>query len=111
MEQKMVEFMPAVKKFFTTWNFQGRASRSEYWWPQLVGFIASFIPIVGFIVGLAMIVPGICVFVRRMHDLGRSGWWFWLFLIPIVGPIVLLVFCCLASQPEENAYGPVPNVA
>ena len=111
MQQQMVEFMPALKKYFTTWSFQGRASRSEYWWPALAVFLLSFVPIVGFVVGLAAIVPGICCFVRRMHDIGRSGWWFWLCLIPLLGAIVLLVFTVSKSQEQENAYGPVPNVA
>ena len=109
--QKMVEFGPALKKYFTTWNFQGRSSRSEYWWPMLAVFIGTCIPILGILVGLASIIPSICVFVRRMHDIGKSGWWFWLGLIPFVGPIVLIILCCQQSQMQDNEYGAVPNTA
>jgi uncharacterized membrane protein YhaH (DUF805 family) len=50
------------------------------------------------------------VFTRRMHDIGKSGWW-WLIggIVPVVGPIVLLVFMCMDSQPGDNAYGPNPK--
>ena len=109
--QKQVSFGDAVKMYFTRWTFAGRSSRSEYWWPQLLMFLLSFIPVVGRIAGLVNIGPGICCFVRRLHDIGKSGWWFWLGLIPLAGPIVLLIFAVQPSQTEENAYGPVPNVA
>jgi uncharacterized membrane protein YhaH (DUF805 family) len=49
------------------------------------------------------------VFVRRLHDTGRSGWWFWILLVPIIGVIVILVFFCTDSQKEANQYGPNPK--
>ncbi len=58
--------------------------------------------------GLAVIVPGIAVAVRRLHDTGRSGWWYLISLVPSVGDIVLLVFMLLASTPGDNVYGPNP---
>ena len=108
--QEMVSIGDAMKKYFTTWTFQGRASRSEYWWPVLVSVIAGFIPLWGLIYALVALVPSICVGVRRLHDIGKSGWWVWIILIPLVGPILLLVWFCSKSQETENAYGPVPNV-
>lgn len=56
------------------------------------------------IYGLAVLVPSIAVAVRRMHDIGRSGWW-------ILFPLVNLVFLCLDSEPGENEYGPNPKAA
>lgn len=108
MQQKMVEFMPALKKFFTTWNFRGRASRSEYWWPCLAVFLLSFIPLLGILVALAALVPAICCFVRRMHDIGKSGWWVLLCLIPLVG-LYLIYLCILDSEPGINEYGENPK--
>ena len=106
--------------------FSGRARRQEYWLFFLFNFIAAFV--VGFIGGflasvtgvdafaflgaiynLAVLIPSFAVFCRLMHDTGRSGWWWLIGLIPFVGIIVLLVFCCLDSQPGENKYGPNPK--
>lgn len=66
----------------------------------------SVICVVYGLVALGMICPGISVFVRRLHDTGRSGWWYWLSLVPYVGGIVLLVFTLLGSQERDNEYGP-----
>lgn len=58
---------------------------------------------------LGLLAPGITVSIRRLHDIGKSGWWFLISLVPLVGGIVLLVFMCLDSQPGENIYGPNPK--
>ena len=106
--------------------FSGRARRQEYWLFVLFNFIAAFV--VGFIGGiiasvtgvaafaflgtiynLAVLIPGLAVLVRRLHDIGKSGWWFLIALVPFVGVIVLIVFCCLDSKPGENQYGPNPK--
>ena len=106
--------------------FSGRARRQEYWLFFLFNLIASIIinviggvlagatgveafAYLGAIYSLAFLIPGFAVFCRRMHDTGRSGWWWLIGLIPFVGVIVLLVFCCLDSQPGENQYGPNPK--
>ena len=69
----------------------------------------AFEAFLGAIYSLAVLIPGFAVFCRRMHDTGRSGWWWLIGLIPFVGVIVLLVFCCLDSQPGDNQYGPNPK--
>ena len=109
--------------------FEGRARRKEYWMFVLFSFLAGFVvgfvgaflagatqvpafALLGIIFNLAILLPSLGVFVRRMHDIGKSGWWILLAFIPIVnlvGWIVLLVFCCLDSQPGENQYGPNPK--
>jgi uncharacterized membrane protein YhaH (DUF805 family) len=58
---------------------------------------------------LAMIIPSLAVCVRRLHDTGRSGWWYFIGLIPFVGGIILLVFMCQDSQAGPNLYGPNPK--
>lgn len=58
---------------------------------------------------LAVLVPSLAVIVRRLHDIGKSGGWFFISFVPFVGGIILLVFECMDSQPGENAYGPNPK--
>ena len=67
-----------------------------------VGYIYAFYALVTF-------VPTIAVQVRRLHDVGKTGWFFFLFLIPVIGAIYLLVLYCTASNPGDNAYGPEPT--
>lgn len=67
--------------------------------------------ILGTLYMLAVLVPGIAVGVRRLHDTGRSGWWLLIALVPLLGAIVLLVFLVQDSQPGENQYGPNPKPA
>jgi uncharacterized membrane protein YhaH (DUF805 family) len=59
---------------------------------------------------VAVLIPGIAVSVRRLHDTGKSGWWLLIGLVPLLGGIVLLVFMVLDSQPGQNQYGPHPRV-
>jgi len=72
--------------------------------------IGAFIDtdIVEFVYSIAVFIPALAVTVRRLHDTGRSGWWLLLFLIPVIGFIVLLVFYCQDSKPD-NQYGRNPK--
>jgi len=89
------------KKFAT---FEGRASRSEFWWFMLVYFILSY-TVIG---GLACIIPAIAVTTRRLHDVGRSGWLqLWAF-VPFAYYYVLYL-CYLEGDKEANQYGEVPQ--
>jgi uncharacterized membrane protein YhaH (DUF805 family)/cold shock CspA family protein len=113
-------------------NFRGRARRKEYW-----GF-ALFVTLGGFALGalggiinvvigddvpgemsvttmtltgiflVAIIIPSIAIGVRRIHDLGLSGWFYLLLFLPYVGWLILLVFALIPSQTRENRWGPVP---
>jgi uncharacterized membrane protein YhaH (DUF805 family) len=104
------------------WNdFSGRARRSEYWYFVLINAVLSIfcsfflrlIPFVGIalvgIYSVAIILPTIAVQVRRLHDTGRSGWWIFLNLLPILGGLIFFVFMVLDSEPGTNAYGPNPK--
>ena len=107
-------------------QFSGRARRKEYWMFFLFNIlIAIGLAIVDSITGtmsetagfgllgglytLAVLVPGIAVTVRRLHDTNRSGWWFLIGLVPLIGFIVLLVFFCRDGTAGENQYGPSPK--
>ena len=105
------------KKYAT---FNGRARRKEYWMFILFNMLVAFgVNVVDAVLGmegllgglysLAVLIPGWAVFTRRMHDIGKSGWWWLIGLVPVVGAIVLFVFMCKDSQPGDNAYGPNPK--
>ncbi len=109
-----VSFLEAVKRFFTHYtDFKGRSRRSEYWWVYLFNMIASAV-IAAVIADLAWIwtlitlVPGIALSVRRMHDIGKSGWWLFISLVPLAGPIILLIYTLRDSGPD-NQWGPNPK--
>jgi len=93
-------------------NFDGRASRSEYWWFALFivlgGIIFSVVDSSGMlymVFSLAVLLPSLAVGARRLHDIGKSGWWQLLGLIPIVGVIVLIIFFVQKPQVGDNQYG------
>ncbi|GAB7191535.1 DUF805 domain-containing protein [Kineococcus sp. NUM-3379] len=108
-------------------GFSGRARRSEYWYFALftlaVSAVAGLVDraigsdletgsglgIVGLITSLALLVPGLAVFWRRMHDTGRSGAWVLLWFVPIFGWVAAVVLCCLDSEPAHNRFGPSPT--
>ena len=107
-------------------GFSGRARRKELWMFVLFNIIFAIVAlIIDRIIGtsfghmgygiiyvlycLAVFLPGLAVQVRRLHDLGKSGWMILIALIPLVGAIWLLVLYCLDSQPGENQYGPNPK--
>lgn len=101
-------------------NFSGRASRSEFWWFALVTFVVYLILIAilqnvlgnqttavvisQLVFALLLIAAG----ARRLHDTGKSGWLELLWLIPCVGPIILIIFWAQAGQPGDNQHGSAP---
>ena len=92
-----------LKKYAT---FTGRASRSEYWYFVLFELILSLIPIVGTIAAFVLLIPHLAVLVRRLHDVGRSGWWYFIGVVPPpIGAIWLIILLALPSQQGPNKYG------
>lgn len=111
-------------------RFSGRARRSEFWWWVATYAVLSIVltaallavlaaagdsPLVvvlsSILVGLVLLavaVPTIAVTVRRLHDTGRSGWWYLISLVPL-GSIVVIAFACIDSSSGPNAYGPTPK--
>ena len=106
-------FIGAIKACFGKYaTFDGRARRSEYWYwvlfNTLVGLFLGWIPVLGWIICVLFILPSLSVCIRRLHDIGKSGWWYLLVLIPLVN-LVLIYFFILDSQPGVNQYGPNPK--
>ena len=106
--------------FENYFNFSGRARREEYWMFSLLNFIFScliyFISIsvglgvsLGFIYGIFVLIPSLSVWVRRLHDINKSGWNVLLVLIPIIGPIILIVYSVTEGDKTENNYGQNPK--
>ena len=98
-------------------NFQGRATRPEFWYFFLFNFVVSFIlgllgrvgTTLSSVWSLAILLPQLGLGVRRLHDIGKSGWLMLLSLIPIVGWIILIIWWAKEGDPNENQYGPVPT--
>ncbi|MDD5461536.1 MAG: DUF805 domain-containing protein [Methylococcales bacterium] len=116
-------YLEALKKYAV---FEGRARRKEYWFfilfnvliSMALGFVDRFIgnvnPETGIgvlsgIYTLGVMIPGIAVSVRRLHDTGRSGWWLLITFLPIIGAIIFFYFMVLDSDTESNEYGPSPK--
>ncbi len=116
-------YLDVLKKYAV---FNGRARRKEYWMFFLINIAISIaLTVIDSVLGtisasigmglfsgiytLAVLVPGIAVGVRRLHDSNRSGWWMLIALVPVVGPIVLLVFLAQDSTPGDNQFGPNPK--
>ena len=137
----MVSFPDAVKMFFSRYvDFQGRSTRAEYWWVYLFNLIIAIVwavlffglgginmrteevsPI-GFILialiaiyGLAIVIPSIALFVRRLHAINQTGWIYLglvvASVIPVVGfiaSIAMIVIACIPGTKGPNKYGPDP---
>lgn len=106
-------------------DFSGRARRREYWMFCLFNFLVSFC--LGFVAGLlgalmdanltslvwiyalAIFIPSLAVCIRRLHDVGKSGWMYLIVLIPLVGAIWLLVLFCTNGEPGANKWGVNPK--
>ena len=132
MPQEEITMFTALKNYAV---FTGRARRKEFWMFALLNFLITICFYVCFFLGTAItamgedgafivvianillilwnlfaLIPVIAVTVRRLHDIGKSGWFFLLHLIPCgIGTLILLVFMCMDSQPGDNQYGPNPK--
>ena len=115
-------YLDVLKKYA---EFTGRARRKEYWMFVLFNFIVSIVlgridamlgtvnslgvGYIGGLYSLVVLIPSIAVGVRRLHDIGKSGWMLLVVFIPIVGFIWLIVLLATDSTPGENQYGPNPK--
>ena len=122
-------FGEAIKTAFAKFaTFEGRASRSEFWWFWLFVTIITAIPyaliftvlpdegedlggafwlwtFLVVILALIFVIPYISVTVRRLHDTDRSGWWYWISLVPCIGGLWLLILLILPGTPGQNRFG------
>lgn len=115
-------YLKVINSYF---DFNGRSRRMEYWMFILINSIISVFCIlldtmlgtvwsigygpiyIGY--GLAVFVPGLAVAIRRLHDIGKSGWYYLLVIIPIIGPIWLIILLVTEGEQGDNKYGPNPK--
>ena len=117
-------YLKALKNYV---GFSGRARRKEYWYFQLFNFliiitlsILDYIiffysdeSLLGMLSGaylLGVFLPGIAVTFRRLHDTGKSAWWWLINFVPLIGTLIYLFFLILDSEPGDNEFGPNPKV-
>jgi len=110
-------------------DFSGRSRRKEYWYFTLFNGVVflflllfaipfsaqekpSMLPLgVMFAYSLVVMIPGLAVTIRRLHDVGKSGWWYFIAFVPLVGGIILFVFTLLDSEPFANQWGLDPKAS
>lgn len=122
-----LSFTDAVRQVFNKFvTFKGRARRSEYWWFVLFYCLVliaaavldnlfgttiehTFYGAIYYIAALVLFLPNLTVTVRRLHDINKSGWNILWGIIPLIGSILLIVWCCQDSNLEANQYGESPK--
>ena len=114
-------FIESINSGFARYvDFSARSSRSEYWfWTLFVilgeivlsilaGILGTLVSILLFVFVIGVFIPSLAVSIRRLHDVGKSGWWIFIALIPIIGTIILLVWFVSAGEEDDNAWGANP---
>ena len=131
----MKEYVQAFKQYA---EFSGRSRRRDYWMfiliHTIITIVVTLVAFIGIMIGIllvsgalwiagvsyygslillfvyyaATLIPSLAIATRRLHDIGYSGWYLLLLLIPIVGAIILLIFMIRGSQPGDNQFGPEP---
>lgn len=116
-------YLDVLKNKYAT--FSGRARRKEYWMFLLINLVVSVaLALIDSLIGsvsesgmgllssvysIGVLIPLLALSVRRLHDIGRTGWWVLISIIPVIGAVVLLVFMLLDSEPGSNRYGANPK--
>jgi uncharacterized membrane protein YhaH (DUF805 family) len=110
----MDDIQKAVKTCFKKYaDFSGRAARPEFWWFALFQFVVMFVlglvsPRLEGLAGLAMLLPGLAVGARRLHDIDKTAWLMLLWLIPLLGWILLIYWAAQPGDTSANKYGEPP---
>ncbi len=121
-----MDFLTAVKVCMEKYSiFSGRALRSEFWFFQLFVVLGSILmSVVDMVISDASfgdsgetytafftvtLIPSFAAGARRLHDINRSGWWQWLWIIPIIGWIVIIVWLATKGEDSDNRFGPPPK--
>ena len=118
-----MNFQQSIEKCFKNYaNFNGRATRSEYWWFILFGLLVSIatsiidlvidptgnIALFNALATLVLLIPQLAAACRRLHDTGKSGWWQLLYFT-IIGGILIIVWLATETTKKKNQFGPVPK--
>lgn len=114
-------YVKCIKQYV---DFNGRARRKEYWMFFLLNcvfaIVANLLDLIvipdgmdafNLLYSLFVLLPGLAVGARRLHDIGKSGYWLLIGFVPIVGVILLLVWACKEGEKNTNSYGSDPKTA
>lgn len=118
-----MDFVSAAKSGFAKYfDFQGRASRSEFWYFSLLYLLTMAAAVVldlnvlkrdfaafTVVAHFTFWIPNISVFIRRMHDLNRTGWWYLVLFVPVIGGITAFILLCKKGTDGPNRYGEAPR--
>ena len=122
-----MDFMTAVRTCLSKYvDFSGRARRSEFWYFFLFSVLVQVVTgildgiigtdfddssggLISTVASLALFLPSIAVSARRLHDIGKSGWWQLLAIIPIIGWIIVIIWYCTDTSRGDNEHGPAPK--
>ncbi|MCU0678434.1 MAG: DUF805 domain-containing protein [Candidatus Pacebacteria bacterium] len=102
-------FLDPITKHYA--DFEGRVGRQEFWMFVLFSILIQIafdivgLDIISMLVSLGLLVPSLALGARRLHDIGKSGWWQLLGLIPIIGWIIIIVWLATKTAPVANQYG------
>ena len=122
-ENPMIGFGAAIQLGFKNYiNFRGRATKAEYWWWFLFAFLGGVVTgildslgigvtVTQSIFNLAIFIPGLAIGARRLHDIGKSGWWQLLWFVILIGWIILIIWCIKQGNRGPNSHGPDPRTA
>jgi uncharacterized membrane protein YhaH (DUF805 family) len=115
-------FTQAIRSGFANYfNFSGRALRSEFWWWQLFTLLVAFgagmidgafnlnADVIAYLWALAILLPGLAVSVRRLHDTDMSGWWLFALMIPFIGGVLLIAWFISEGTLGTNRFGADPR--
>ena len=101
-------FTESIQTCFSKYaDFNGRATRSEFWWWVLFVILATFAANIlndklGILISIGTLLPYIAVTARRLHDTNRSGWWQLIGIIPVIGWIIMIVWCAQESASRSE---------
>ena len=115
-------FKEGFNKCFVEWlvneyfEFNGRVSRCRFWMIVLfstlvsfgLSFVSAILPFLNYVVWiyiLAIMIPSVCLIIRRLHDINLSAWWFWVAIIPYLGFFVLVFLLAIPGDNKSNNYG------
>jgi uncharacterized membrane protein YhaH (DUF805 family) len=110
-----MDFQQAIKTCLRKYtDFSGRAARPEFWWFFLFQFIVLLVAgmvsnVLYGIAAIALLLPGLAVGARRLHDVGKSGWWLLVSLVPLLGLILLIYWTVQPGEAGANTYGAPPD--
>jgi uncharacterized membrane protein YhaH (DUF805 family) len=109
-----MNFGQAISTCFAKYAaFSGRASRAEFWWFFLFQIGALILGALihetaYYLIALAILLPGLAVSARRLHDIGKSGWWILISIVPLIG-LIFIVWAARKGEESANAYGAPPT--